>query len=433
MDAEPSRIREARALSKYQAPLNIGSRFGFPKQTGWCEVISHLAPREQFAWFLEIQSDLDHGRVQVDGLGDCLLLSGYSYLGLNRRPEIKKAILAALDRFGSGSAGSRWLAGHTSLHHELEELLAEVHHAEDAVTFASGYVTNVSVLSSLLQKGDVVFGDRINHASLVDGCRYSGAKFTRFPHNDMRTLRGLLEKSSPLARKLVAVDGVASMSGSVCNAKELCELCEEFKAIILLDECHSHFVLGQTGGGVREYCQLSDAHVVDLEMGSLGKALFAAGGYIAASSDLCTYLRREARGFIYSRSISPVDVAAGLAALKIFQKERVELVQALNENCRVFRKALRTEGLIVDDGPTPIVAIPIGPAAAAVDAAVACQKRQIFIHPVFPPVVPAGKAIMRASIMANHRPRDLVAAAAVIAEEVTRALRSCSSEDAAIL
>lgn len=142
---------------------------------------------------------------------------------------------------------------------------------------------------------------------------------------------------------------------------------------------------------------------------------------------------REARGFIYSRSLSPVDVAAGLAALKIFQRERVELVQALNEDCRVFRKALRTEGLIVDDGPSPIVAIPIGPAAAAADAAVACQKRQIFIHPVFPPVVPAGKAIMRASIMANHRPRDLVAAAAVIAEEVTRALRSCSSEDAAIL
>lgn len=281
--------------SPYIHPIEHHSRSGFPSKSNWCDIIAFLTEKGEFAWFHEITKDLDYGRVEVSGLGNSLMLAGYSYLGLNRRPEIRESILDAHDRFSSGSAGSRWLAGHTSIHRELEELLADVHGTEDAVTFASGYVANHATITALVGRNDIVFGDRINHASLVDGCRQSEATFKRFSHNDTDQLRSAL-KNTKANRKFVVVDGVASMSGNICNAPDIIQVCNDEGALLMVDECHSHFVVGATGGGVKEHFGLDTDVEVDIEMGTLGKALHSAGGYIASSRDICNYLRRQSRG-----------------------------------------------------------------------------------------------------------------------------------------
>ena len=416
----------------YHHQIDHGSRFGFPSKSGWCDMVVPLLDRGAFPGFGEIERDLDHGRVEAKGVGESLMLSGFSYLGLNRRPEIKEAIVDAIDRFSSGSAGSQWLAGHTTLHRELEERLAQVHGTEDALLFSSGFVTNVATLSAMVGRRDEVFGDRINHASLIDGCLNSGAKFTRFRHNDIEQLDEQLAKSTA-ERRLVVVDGVGSMAGSVCDGHALTEVCERREALLMVDECHSHFVLGKTGGGVREHLGLRPEQVFDLEMGTLGKALHSAGGYIASSRDICNYLRRAARGFVYSRSLSIIDVASCIAALDIFEAERTELVGSLVSNRATFVDACRANGLEVEHGPTPIVPIPVGPAVTAAVAAAECRKNGVFIHSVSPPVVPKGKSILRASMMASHRPEDLEEGARVLAQAIETAKDLVTPEEAALM
>ena len=426
------RFTSRQVRADYTAPIAHESRFGFPSRTGWCDIIELVSQSDSFSWFRPITGDLDHGRVEVEGLGDLLMLAGYSYLGLNRRPEITDAIVEAINQFGAGSSGSRWLAGHSILHEELEGRLASAHDAEDAVTFGSGFSTNLATISSLVGAGDAVFGDRVNHASLIDGCLASGARFRRFPHNDMDRLERALA-DAPEARKLVVVDGVASMSGDVCDLPGLVSLCSQYEALLMVDECHSHFVVGDTGRGVREHFGLEDSAIVDIEMGSLGKALYASGGYVVGSSDICDFLRRSARGFIYSGSLSIADVAAAIAALKIVENEGPELVGKIRTNRQAFVSALAEKGFEVADLPSPIVAIHVGPAVAAAMAAAECQRNGVFIHPVFPPVVPPESSILRASIMASHREDDLREAAGVIADQVGIALEKVPDEERFLL
>jgi 8-amino-7-oxononanoate synthase len=351
-----------------------------------------------------------------------LMLSGYSYLGLNKHPAIRAAAINALDRYGSGTAGSRWLAGHINLHEDLETLLAELHGTEDAVVFSSGYVANVSTITALVGQNDLVLSDKLNHASIIDGCRYSGANFQRYRYNDIDHLRQKLQQyGSKAHRRLVVVDGVFSMSGTIVDVNPIVELCREFDAALMVDECHSHFVLGENGGGIKEYFGLQSGDIT-IEMGTLSKAIPSDGGYIAASSDICNFLRREARGFIYSGSLSPVMIAVAIAAIKLFQQDKAELVSKISNNSHVLRSELRKYGLSTPDSPTPIVPIHVGQAEAAAAAASFCQQNNVFIHSVFPPVVPVSKSILRASVIASHREEDLKIAAAVIADAVKRSL-----------
>lgn len=401
----------------YGDAVDHGSRFGFPGKSQWCDFLPDLQANDQMPWFREIIGDLDAGWSEVDSLGPCLMLGGYSYLGLNRRPEIREAVIEALDRFGSGSAGSRWLAGHTDLHRELEERLAVASGTEDALSFASGFVANASVIPALVGRRDEVFGDRSNHASLVDGCQASGAKFTRFRHNDLQQLEQQL-RASTAKRRLIAVDGITSMAGTISRVDELVSLAERYEALLLVDECHSHFVVGASGGGVADHFNLDPASI-DLQIGTVGKALHAAGGYVAGSKDLCNYLRRSARGFVYSRSLSPMDVAAAIAALKIFEAEGEELLRRLHSNRRVFVDELRAAGMTdLQEGPSPIVPILVRSSFAALESAVELQRQNVLIHPVVAPVVPHDGAILRASIMASHRPDDLKDAARRIVKVV---------------
>jgi 7-keto-8-aminopelargonate synthetase-like enzyme len=274
----------------------------------------------------------------------------------------------------------------------------------------------------------------MNHASLIDGCRYSGATLKRFRHNDIEDLKKQMEENgNKTGRRMVVIDGVFSMSGNVCNAPEIIKICKEYDAALFIDECHSHFVLGKTGGGIKELFQLKEEDV-DIEMGTLSKAIPAVGGYIAGSADMVTYLRRASRGFIYSGATSAVMIAAALASLKIFRRERESLITRLTENIRYFRQAIADRGLkLTGGGQTPIVPILVGSATVATHVAAFCQKRNVFIHAVAPPVVERGKAIMRASIMVNHRKEDLQYAAGVIAESVNKALEEIPKEEAALM
>ena len=400
---------------KYSQVVTLQKHFGFPHKSGWDEMIEYLAPRNQFTWFREITEDLDYGRVSVKGFGDMLMLGGYSYLGLNKHPLIRQAVNEAIDRFGTGTAGSRWLAGHTSLHEELENLLASFHGTEDAVVFSSGYVANVSTIAALVGRNDLVISDKLSHASIVDGCRFSGAGFQRFRCNDLDNLRYQLQKyGNKYKRRLVVVDGVYSMSGELLEAKEVIDICREYEAALMIDECHSHFVVGKKGGGIKEYFNLKPEDVM-VEMGTLSKAIPSDGGYIAGSSDICNFVRREARGFIYSGSLSAVMVASAIAAIKIVQSKGTELIEKLEHNTKLFRNELLKYGIESPDSRSPIVPIHVGLETVAAATAATCHRRGIFIHPVFTPVVPVGKSILRASIMANHREEDLRHAAAVIA------------------
>jgi 8-amino-7-oxononanoate synthase len=403
---------------------------GFPSESPWDEMTNLLRPRKLFMWFREIERDSGKGRVIVRDVGEMVMLSGYSYLGLNGRPEIEAACDQALSTYGSGTHGSRWLAGHTSLHAALEAKLAKHHGREDAVVFASGYIANVSTISTLLSRHDIVFSDRHNHASITDGCRFSGAELSRFRHNDVEHLDELLSRAPKTARKLVVVDGVFSMSGAVASLPEISQVCRKYGAALMVDECHSHFVL--PGGGIREYFKLAPDDVT-IEMGTLSKAIPSNGGYIASSADICTHLRRAARAFIYSGSSSAVMVAAALASLDIIEREGEELLSAVNQNKKVFVKELKKFRVDHAVGPSPIIPIHVGPAITAAIATAYCHQEGIFIHPVFPPVVERGQSLLRAAIMANHDPEDLKRAAKVIAKSIARAKAETLPEEAALM
>jgi|GEM_PF-387448 len=392
----------------------------------WDKLAERLRDRGQFVWFREIEADLGEGRVRVRGTGEMLMLSGYSYLGLNARPEIAEACEKAMFFYGTGTHGSRWLAGHTSLHEELESMLAARHDREDAVLFGSGYAANTATLSALLARTDTVFTDRMNHASIIDGCRFSGARVRRFRHCDYQHLDKML--SQTMGTKLVAIDGVFSMSGSIAPLPEIAAVCRRHDATLMVDECHSHFVLGGGRGTAAHYGLASDR--IDVEMGTLSKAIPSSGGYIAASAEICTRLRRSARSFVYSGSPPPVVVAASIAALRILENELPVLLDRLRINKRIFTRALSEAGVDFADHPTPIVPIKVGPAMVAAAAASHCHARGLFIHPVFPPVVETGKSILRVGVMASHDPHELRSAAFVIAEAIDRAREEISREEA---
>ena len=383
----------------------------FPSKTTWD--IKQLREDKIYTWFKEIEKELPQNWVQVNQK-KMLMLGGYSYLGLNQNKEINNAAIEAIHEFGTGMSGSRFLAGTTSLHSKLEKKLAKLHHKEDAMVLTSGYLTNVSTIACLLKKNDYIVCDKLNHASIMDGARYAQAKFVRYKHNDAEHLDMTLSKLPHNVRKLVITDSVFSMSGTVVDLPAIIKVCKKYNAILMVDECHSMYVLGKTGGGIVEYFDL-DPNDIDIIMSTLSKAIPASGGYIAANSEIIDYLRHESRGFIYSVALNTTAVATAMKALEIFEEERIFLVKKLQENTAIFTNQLIKQGIDVGHSKSSIVPILIGDAFDAAIAAKVCQEEGLYIHAVFPPVVPVGKAILRASITANHTKKDLLMAADKIA------------------
>ncbi len=387
----------------------------FPPDTVW-DVAGGKAAGI-YTWFKEISEELDNGWVLSDN-NRMLMLGGYSYLGLNKRPEINQAAIGAIQTFGTGMSGSRFLAGTTELHSQLEKKIAELHNKEGAIVYTSGYLANVSTIACLLRKNDFIICDKTNHASMIDGGRYSNAKLMRYPHNDLTRLQKILASIPDSSRKLVVIDAIFSMSGEAADIPQIIALCKKYNAYLMVDECHSIFVLGKTGGGIAEYFNIKPDDI-DITMATLSKSIPAAGGYIASSEKMINYLRHESRGFIYSIALSAAMAATALRGLEIFESERQTLLERLNDNTEIFKKTLRSSGIQLGDSVTSIIPILVGDPMKAAVAAKICHEHDLYIHAVFPPVVPVGKAILRASITASHKKEDLIMAGKTIGAILT--------------
>jgi glycine C-acetyltransferase len=365
---------------------------------GWLDRVNAGKAEGLYFFNQPVDELISPTRVRVNGR-ELLMLASYSYLGLLGHPQINTAAQAAIAEYGTGTHGVRLLAGTLKLHGQLETALAAFTQREDAVTFSSGYVTNLTAISTLLSRHDAVICDKLNHASIVDGCALSGAEFLRFRHNDMSDLERCLRRTADREARLVVVDAVFSMDGDVINLPRVVELCRAYNAWLMVDEAHSLGVLGATGHGLEEHFGLSD--VIDLKMGTLSKTIPSVGGYLAGRADLIHLFRHAARAFIFSAALPPAQAAAALAALAVMadERERVTRVQA---NARYFRDRLRAIGYNTLCTETPIVPIVCGADERAYALVRECQQAGVFALPVISPAVPEGLARLRATVTAAH-------------------------------
>lgn len=341
------------------------------------------------------------------------MYASYSYLGLVGHPRINEAARRAVERYGTGTHGVRFLAGTLPVHCELEETIAAFKNTEAAVTFSSGYVTNLSVIAALVGRGDYVICDKLNHASIVDGCLLSGAEFRRFRHNDMNDLERCLRQVPPEATKLVVVDAVFSMDGDIIDLPRVVELCRQYNAWLMVDEAHSVGVLGKTGRGIEEHFGLGD--VIDIKMGTLSKTIPSVGGYVAGKRELITYLRHACRSYIFSASLPPAQAAAANEAFKVILDEPWR-VERLRSNAELFIRGLKEAGFNTLMTETAIVPIICGADERAFMMTRECHKNGIFVLPVISPAVPEGLARLRATVTAAHDPEDIVRAVEIITE-----------------
>ena len=377
------------------------------------EKISKLSARIQWGremgyyFYLQPVKNLGGERVLVEGRGEMLMFSSFDYLGLFGHPKINAAAQTAIAELGTCTYGSRLLAGTLRLHNELEEEIAAFKGAEAAIVFSSGYVTNLATISTLVSRGDVVICDKLNHASIVDGCILSRAKFVRFKHNDMADLEKCLSEAGPDVGKLVVVEAVFSMDGDIINLPEVHRLCRKYGALLMVDEAHSMGVLGKTGHGIEEHFGMKNA--VDIHMGTLGKAIPSVGGYIAAHHDTIMYLKHVARAFVFSVALAPAAAAAAKAAFEVM-KEEPERLAVLQRNIKHFLTGLKARGFDTMQSETAIVPIVCGKDEKTLMMTKFAQGKGLFIMPILSPAVPPGTSRIRATVTAAHRDEDITRA-----------------------
>jgi glycine C-acetyltransferase len=351
-------------------------------------------------------------RVLVNGR-EMGMYASYSYLGLVGHPRINAAAKAAVDQYGTGTHGVRTLAGTLTLHNALEETIAAFKHTEAALTFTSGYATNLSVIATLLGRGDYVISDKLNHASIVDGCLMSGAKFLRFRHNDMEALEARLQQIPDGVARLVVADAVFSMDGDVIDFPKMVALCRKYHAWLMIDEAHSAGVLGKTGRGIEEHFGMPDS--IDIKMGTLSKTIPSVGGYIAGRKDLINYLRHSTRAYIFSAALPPAQTAAAKAAFEVILDEPWR-VEKLRTNAEQFITGLKQAGFDTLNTETAIVPVVCGEDEVAYRMTQYAQHRDVFVLPVVSPAVPPGLARLRATVTAAHEPEEIAHAISIIAE-----------------
>ncbi len=334
---------------------------------------------------------IDHKRV--------LMFGSNSYLGLTNHPKIKEASKKAIDKYGSGCAGSRFLNGTLDIHIELENRLAKYVGKEAAVLFSTGFQVNLGVLSSITGRNDYLILDEYDHASLIDGSRLSFSKVIKYAHNDMEDLQRKLSILPEEAVKLIAVDGIFSMEGDIVKLPEIVKIADEFGANIMVDDAHSLGVIGLKGAGTASHFGLTDE--VDLIMGTFSKSLASLGGFIAADADTIDYLKHRARALMFSASMTPGSVASVIAALDIIESEP-ERIEKLWDNTHYATKLLLEEGF--DLGPTesPILPIYVRDNLKTFQVTKSLQNEGIFVNPVVSPAVPSDSSLLRFSLMATH-------------------------------
>lgn len=332
-----------------------------------------------------------------------IMIGSNNYLGLTNHPKVKEAAINAIKKYGTGCAGSRFLNGTLDIHVELEEKLAWFARKEAALVFTTGFQVNLGVISSLIGKDDIVIIDKMDHASIVDGCRLSFGEVKRYKHNDMEDLERVLKECEDRA-KLVVVDGVFSMEGDIVKLPEVYELCRKYNARLMVDDAHGIGVLGATGRGTAEHFGLEKE--VDLIMGTYSKSLASIGGFIAGDRDVINYIKHFARAFIFSASPPPASVAAVSAAIDIIENEP-ERRQQLWKNTNKMLKGFKELGFNIGVAETPIIPVIVGDDELAFKFVMMLQEEGIFANVAVSPAVPPGKALIRTSYMATHTDEHL--------------------------
>ena len=345
-------------------------------------------------------------------------LASNNYLGLANHPKLKEAAIAAIGKFGAGTGAVRTISGTLDMHMELERRIAAFKHVEACVVFQSGFTANAGTVSAVLGKEDHIISDELNHASIIDGCRLSRAKIHVFPHADVAVAE---EKLAALVgvpgRKLLITDGVFSMDGDIGPLPALCALAEKYGAIMMVDDAHSSGVLGRNGRGTVDHFGLHGR--VDIQVGTLSKAVGVLGGYVCGTRDFIEYLYHRARPFLFSTSHPPAVTAACLAAFDLLESEP-ERIEALWANTRYFKEELAKLGFDTGRSETPITPIFVGEAAAAHAFSKALFEEGLFATGIGFPTVPQGKARIRTIVTATHTREQLDRALEILARVARR-------------
>jgi len=349
-----------------------------------------------------IESPMD-GHVTIDGRS-LLNFCANNYLGLANHPRLRTSVKEAVDKYGVGPGAVRTIAGTMSLHIQLEETLAAFKRAEACITLQSGFTANLATIPALVGKGDIIFSDELNHASIIDGSRLSRATIVRYSHNDVDDLRRKIAETTEYGRRLIVTDGVFSMDGDIAPLDKICEVAEEHDILLMVDDAHGEGVLGEGGRGIVDHFGLHGR--VDVEVGTLSKAFGVMGGLVAGKQPIIDWLRQRGRPFLFSSALTVPDTAACLAAVELLQ-ESTELVDRLWSNAALFKKEMQNMGFNTGVTQTPIVPVMLGEATLAQKFSQRLFEEGVFAMAIGYPTVPQGKARIRVMNSAAHSHDDL--------------------------
>lgn len=387
-------------------------------KTAKTSIASDLADiKKAGLWKTERHINSDQkNRITLEDGSEVLNMCANNYLGLANDPDVINAAKESLDRWGFGLASVRFICGTQTIHKTLEQKVSDFLGMEDTILYAACFDANGGLFESILTAEDAVVSDSLNHASIIDGVRLCKAARYRYHNNDMTDLRAKLEeaKANGARRILITTDGVFSMDGTVAQLDKICDLADEFDAMVHHDDCHATGFMGKTGRGVHEYCNVMDR--VDIITSTFGKALGgASGGFTSGRKEVIDMLRQRSRPYLFSNSVAPSICAASLSVLERLEQSTV-LRDKLEENTHYFRKGMQAAGFEVDDGDHPIVPVMLGDASLAQEMSAKLLEKGIYAIGFFFPVVPKGKARIRTQISAKHTKEDLDKAIAAFSE-----------------
>lgn len=331
-----------------------------------------------------------------------LMMASNNYLGLTHHPHVKDRSLQAIQQYGTGSGGARLTSGSFPLFQELEARLAQWKECEKALTFTAGFMANLGTISALVNNGDIIFSDELNHASLIDGCRLSGAKIQVYPHKDVHALEPLLAESMHYGMRFIITDGVFSMDGDIAPLPELLELAERYDALLIVDDAHATGVIGEGRGTVHHF-HCENPRIITT--GTMSKALGSIGGYVCGSQTIIDYIINHSRPFIFATALSPADIGASIGALEVLAEDP-SVYQNLRSNTKYMHKALQALGIPSSDD-TPIFPIIIGSNEDTLEASLLCEREGIILSGIRPPTVPINTGRLRLTVTSAHTQQEL--------------------------
>lgn len=366
-------------------------------------IVNELKEKGIYPYFKTLESE--QAPEVVIGGKKFIMFGSNNYLGLANDPRMKEAAKKAIDQYGTGTVGSRFLNGNTVLHEELERKIANFLNRDAALLYATGYQMNLGVISALAGAGDYVIVDKLDHASIIDGCRLSGAEIKRFKHNEPKDLEKLLKSLDKNKGKLVIVDGVFSMEGDIAPVPELVSICKKYKARIVVDDAHAIGVLGKNGGGTQEYFNLTNGEI-DLVVGTGSKSFATIGGFVVGDSDVIDYIRHVSRSMIFSAALAPSCVATISKGIDII-KEEPQRIKKLWENSDYLRKRFKEMGVNIGHTQTPIIPVLIGDNEKTFMLWRMLYDNGVFSNPVISPAVPPKRTLLRVVVTATHTKEQL--------------------------